>query len=146
MRSKASLGMPGPSSWMKASTWPPSRPRAPAVTVPSGRPYLMALSIRLPSTCSRRSVSARTVTSGMLLTSLACFVPACDLRSSKTFATSGRIGTGCKFSFPRPDSSSEMVNKSSIRSRKRSALRSMDRRNLPATSGLSFAPSMRVSA
>src|SRR5438128_879752 len=60
--------MPGPSSRTKASICAPSMARAPTVTVPPARPYLIALSIRLPSTCSSRPVSARTVRSGARFT------------------------------------------------------------------------------
>ena len=82
---------------MKTSTCPPSKARPPTVTVPLVRPYLMALSTRLPSTCSRRSGSARTARSGAWLTSVTLLAAARPLKSSRTLATTGARATGCRF-------------------------------------------------
>ena len=138
--------MPGPSSRTHISIFPSAAGPPPIVTRPAGRPYLIAFSTRLNSTCCKRSASACACTpSGTRLSNAICFSSARERRSSATRCVSSRISRECRFMMICPLSRREIVRRSSIRNVSRSACFSMVCRKRVVFSGSLFAPSSKVS-
>ena len=138
--------MPGPSSCTDTCAFLSPVDLPPIVTRPPFRPYLIAFSTRLKSTCCNRSTSARaTNVAGTWFSTVTFFSTARDCRSSITRSTSSPMFTGCKFITICPLSSREMVSRSSIRYVSRSVCFSIVFKNRVDSSGSFFAPSSSVS-